>query len=274
MVIVGLVLAVMLPILLGLWGTKREESTKTRLLGAKAALDSFIYSWGRLPCADSDLDGKEDCTEDGRYLPYGDIKVERRGAFDLFGLPVTYVVSNDLTQTTPQSVCSVLQTLMNDPSATPRVSLDGGNTFHGVPFLVLSAGRDKELSSENGDGDGDFVAQAGDDIVVWESYETLFQSLNCREQLPIGAYQVYNTNSGNKRFYVRNGMYQTCTEVVKDSYFIVGSGAYDNVNVYNNQNCSNFICSVTLNMCQSTDSDGDGLLQLTTQGNKCNLLDY
>lgn len=266
LVIVGLVLVVLLPLLLGLTKEKRVESTKARLQQIEVALLGFLHSQGRLPCPDTDGDGLEENPFSGPgAVPYATLGLAQRAARDDYGLSFHYDVAEGLTSTDPVTLCPILYAYTEPSNAPePRITLDG-TTFFSVPFVVMSAGGNKTLDDENGDGDRDYIFSTSlDDLLSWATYAELYKELGCRPQ----CYSVYNRTGSDGS--VRGGLYSDCTVVPANHYFWVGQGSYDNVRFYSALNCVGVSRLITYANCSDADSNGDCKVALTTSG----LTDY
>lgn len=222
LVILGLALAVAVPLLTSYTKMTRARATRDNLRSLRESLLGYLLARGRLPAADADGDGLEDPGAFTGTVPWRTLGVPRAQARDALGVAIRYDVAGapgangKLTDTTPRNVRHQLQAFIagTSPSA-PRVIADGEPI--GVAFVLLSPGADRGYEEENADDDRDY-ARAGDDQLGWATFQELYAALQGGRE----RYRVYNANP--VPIYVRGGPYPSCTPVPPGSYCEVGLG--------------------------------------------------
>jgi len=115
LVIIGLILSMGLGMMKSLTRTSSVKKVKSDMEIAGNALHAFAISRGRLPCPDTDGDGRENCPVSSCAsppcgLPYLDIGTD---AADAWAQRFYYDVTDILTTTTQQNQCVVLYELQN-----------------------------------------------------------------------------------------------------------------------------------------------------------------
>jgi prepilin-type N-terminal cleavage/methylation domain-containing protein len=163
---------------------RRIQETEKTLRDIQEALLGFAASNGRLPCADTDLDGVEDCTptvssEGG--LPYATLGVTR---IDSWGSRFRYIVDPAFAVTgfTLASTPTLYVKTRGDDPSTPTVNEQkfASNLAAKVPAIVISHGANGSgattegglnvpISSPSG---ADETANASDGTTKWSRLRT------------------------------------------------------------------------------------------------------
>lgn len=219
LVIVGLLLAGLLPTLSGQRNLKQINETRTQMEEIRESLTGFAVANGRLPCPDTDStpDGFENllapplptgpgsstriiqCSGTGGGLPYNQLGTP---ALDLYNRAYIYRVTPTFAQKDEAYLGVTLLTttyfkLSNDGNlrvcrtqacAAPRL-LDNAAAVIVSQGEVAAHTPALSDETENADNDADFVshdfAQGGfDDLVVWLSPNTLFNRMVAAGKLP------------------------------------------------------------------------------------------
>jgi type II secretory pathway pseudopilin PulG len=183
--------------------------TQQSLKEIEEALLGFAVMAQRLPCPDSDEDGREDsvCDEEGD-LPWADLGV---GQQDAWGNPFRYRVLQDFT--VPITSSSIKSELVVADKATyeqPTVSDNYWTVKNDSPLvaIIFSCGKNGRPEADN-DADGtpnhedsipnndtrcdnpglsnekytyDTYSKTFDDILIWVSRNILFNRLNLSQQ--------------------------------------------------------------------------------------------
>ncbi|MBI5041503.1 MAG: prepilin-type N-terminal cleavage/methylation domain-containing protein [Gammaproteobacteria bacterium] len=196
LVIVGLLLGGMLVPLATQMETDRRKETTATLESIREALIGFAVVNRRLPCPDTNADGREDCPSGApnggpKGLPFADLGVSSTDAWDNTW---RYAVTNAFTTAPPgnftlASVGNInVGTLANNCTAVLLAS--------NVPALVWSGGKTANggaFEAENTIPDTDSCyldagyRQTGnrfDDLIVWIPPGVLFNRMVAAEKLP------------------------------------------------------------------------------------------
>ncbi len=173
LVIVGIILSMGIGMMKGLTHTSSIKKVRNDLEIAKKSLEAFAIGRGRLPCPDTNGDGREDCpvsscSNPPCELPYMDLNID---ATDAWAQPFYYDVTDILTTTTPQNQCVVLYELMNyyawagSPSNAPcganymvcatstsdsnNGAISSSSTGYYLAAIIISGGEDAGLGGKN-----------------------------------------------------------------------------------------------------------------------------
>lgn len=184
LVIVGLLLGGMLMPLATQMETDRRKETTATLESIREALIGFaVINNARLPCADTNGDGRENCPTTTGGLPYADLGVSRT---DAWNNPWVYTVTGAFTTTFTLASVGTLDV----GTANGCGTLLADN----VPALVWSKARTDyggALEMENTNGPPCFVdagysqlANGFDDLIVWIPPGVLFNRMVAAGKLP------------------------------------------------------------------------------------------
>ena len=115
LIIIGMILSMGLGMMKSLTRTSSVKKVKNDMEIAENVLYAFATSRGRLPCPDTDGDGRENCPVSNCSsppcgLPFLDIGTDNA---DAWAQPFYYDVTDILTTTTQQNQCVVLYELLN-----------------------------------------------------------------------------------------------------------------------------------------------------------------
>ncbi|HEY9197723.1 MAG TPA: prepilin-type N-terminal cleavage/methylation domain-containing protein [Gammaproteobacteria bacterium] len=188
LVIVGLLLGgLLVPLGTQMENDRRKETAATLDAIREALIGFAVINDARLPCADTNGDGREDCPSAAMGgLPYADLGVS---ATDAWGNPWRYAVTGAFTSTFALATAGTLN--VADTNGCAAGTLLAAN----VPAVVISEGKTdyatSVLESENNNG-GPCFTDAGyslgaapfDDLVVWISPGVLFNRLVAAGRLP------------------------------------------------------------------------------------------
>jgi len=195
LVILGLILAMFLPLLSSQLEHSRYMQVKRDLLEIKEALLGYAQTNGALPCPDSNSDGIVDtcmnanvgsATEGG--VPWATLAINGK---DPWGRPYQYRVNNGFTT-------AFLLSTVGSGSGIIKICADANCQkveASNVPFVVYSKGKNGGFATlgsdenENADLDGIFVShdpvQNGfDDLLVWASNNVLMNRMVSVGKLP------------------------------------------------------------------------------------------
>ena len=160
---------------------KRTERTLDEII---EAIYGFVIIYERLPCADSDFDGVEDCPSSTGKLPWKDLGV---GRYDAWGQQFYYVVDDSLISA-PLSPNPAFDTLSikiglddSEPIFIPALIWSQGKTFSGPPR--------SDCEIENADSDLNFVIckfveNQYDDILQFPIWNIITMRLVAAEKWP------------------------------------------------------------------------------------------
>lgn len=188
LVIVGLLLGgLLVPLGTQMENDRRKETAATLDAIREALIGFAVINDARLPCTDTNADGREDCPSSAMGgLPYADLGVS---ATDAWGNPWRYAVTGVFTSTFTLATAGTLNVASSNGCA-PGTLLAAN-----VPAVVISEGKTdyttSALEQENNPGNTCFTdagyRQAGtpfDDLVVWISPGVLFNRLVAADSLP------------------------------------------------------------------------------------------
>jgi len=141
------------------------------------ALYGYTIIYERLPCADSDFDGVQDCPSSFGKLPWKDLGF---GRYDAWGRQFHYAVDASLISTPLSSSLEMddfsVGIGLNDPKPIfiPAIIWSEGKTFHEAPR--------SDCEVENADSDNqfaicDFIENKYDDILGWPNWNTILLRL-------------------------------------------------------------------------------------------------
>lgn len=190
LVIVGLLLGGMLVPLATQMETDRRKETIATLESIREALIGFAVINGRLPCPDTNADGRENCPSVApngapKGLPYADLGVSRTDAWgNTWRYAVTNAFTTTFTRTTPGNIN--VGTVANNCAAALLAS--------NIPALVWSNGKTNNggtLELENRDVFDSCFVDAGyrqannafDDLIVWIAPGVLINRMVAAETL-------------------------------------------------------------------------------------------
>ena len=187
LVIVGIVISIVATVLPSLIQSAKIKKTRAILEKVDNALQGYLTANGRLPFADSDGDGVGDSNTYFGAIPYQDLGLS--GGEDAWNNRLNYGVYLDLTTSTPQNYCTVLQNAATAPFDSSKLHINRSGTTTNMAYLVVSGGR-KDLDGangffdgRNGDGDAEFDDPARiadltyDDLMAAKSFTELIGSL-------------------------------------------------------------------------------------------------
>ena len=185
LLIVGLLLGGLMPTISSQIDQQRVNETRKQLDEIKQALTGFSVANGRLPCADTNLDGEEDspctaaATTEG-LLPWKSLGIAEQDAWQqVWRYRVDRNFSKPFTLTTGFTDNLIVQNNANIAltSATERPIA-----------IVYSWGRnlvaDGQNASYNGIYQSDVPSPAFDDIAIWLSRPVLFNRMVKAGKLP------------------------------------------------------------------------------------------
>ena len=144
----------------------------------KEALMGFaISNNGRIPCADTDVDGVENspCTSTEGELPYATLGL---GQKDAWSHHLRYRFDASVVVTTVST--STLSNLRIVDSTGADLTDTGINSP--VLAVIFSTGSDGVANGDNNNGDtvyvdGEYVVNVRDDVLVWLSKNTFYNRL-------------------------------------------------------------------------------------------------
>lgn len=182
MTIVLLVLSIMLSGLISPLSARMTQSqlrqTNQQLQLALGALVGFAMLQNRLPCPDTDNDGKENntaCDQEGNF-PWADLGV---AGIDTWKQPLRYRVSSAFT-TAPMNLSATSSLQVKHKDGTALTVTDSV-----VAAVIFSSGKNLKRDADNANGDriytsDDFVEDKDnpnntfDDQITWLSKNELF----------------------------------------------------------------------------------------------------
>ena len=187
LVIIGLMLGgLLVPLSTQMENDRRKETAATLELIREALIGYAIIN-KKLPCPDTNADGRENCTgpvPNGTPsgLPYADLGVS---PVDAWGNPFSYAVSSNFTTL-------IDKTSVGNINVGTPTDCSGALLAQNVPALVRSNGRatNAALESENIDPDPCFIdpgysqgANVFDDLLIWIPPGLLMNRMAAANQL-------------------------------------------------------------------------------------------
>ncbi len=169
LVILGLIIAIGLP-LLGLL-TKQNKLTETQTIikEEKIALVGFAQTHGRLPWADTNGDGREDANQHTGHLPYATLGIRGK---DAWLQPIYYDVNDKLANSSDLSnFCQILTQLStnNTPDYPQTSSGEMAAVFFSPGENHHPDGKDSDVNSSSNDriyeAEAKTIAENNDDVV-------------------------------------------------------------------------------------------------------------
>ena len=173
LVIVGIILSMGIGMMKSLTRTNSVKKVRNDIEISKNALCAFAVSQGRLPCPDTDGDGREDCPVSACSsppcgLPYLDMGMD---ATDAWAQPLFYDVTDILTTTNQLNQCVVIYELLNfyswagspanapcgtysmvcatNPSDPENGRIASASTGYYLAAVIISGGEDAGLGGKN-----------------------------------------------------------------------------------------------------------------------------
>ncbi len=153
LVIVGLLMSAGVGIMNSVSKTSKIAKEKANVAIIKNSLISYAFSHGRLPCPDTNGDGSENCPTSNCAnppcgLPFIDLSISSVNK-DTWSLPYGYDVTDILTTTNSNSLCSILYQLNNLYS------------WYGNPANAPCGTNDLVCVTDTTDGDNGSISAAG-----------------------------------------------------------------------------------------------------------------
>jgi len=260
LVIISVLLGLSITLMKNLSRNNRYKAIKNRVENVRETIIGYVLEKGRFPFADIDNDGKEDPNYYTGKVPYKTLGLSKVEVSDSYGFMIDYDVAGgtgiqgSLANTSFRNICHQLGAYIDHNNTSPvLVTLDGGNSWIEVPFILMVRGIDKVYDSGNNDGDRRYyfyynaLGSAIDDIIVWDNFAELYNKLGCGKEF----YTLYN--QGPNSIWVIGGSYIGCEEISS------GNEAYISKNTYGgrtNGECNNCIssssCPISFLKCQET----------------------
>ncbi len=210
--IVGLLLSAFLPPLATRHEARRYQATRAQMREVNEALAGFaVANHNRLPCPDTDGDGREDragpapasCIESEGFVPWAALGVD---GLDAWGRPLRYVAEANYTGERgvpypPDTSCCLA---VQDRAGNILVGEAAGRGDNGPAAIVFSCGKNGMPDGEN-DNDrlvnpsaectnpgtfdgvyvqGPYTEGVFDDVLIWLSRNVLLSRLVAGESWP------------------------------------------------------------------------------------------
>jgi prepilin-type N-terminal cleavage/methylation domain-containing protein len=155
LVIISVLLGLSITLMKNLSRNNRYKAIKNRVENVRETIIGYVLEKGRFPFADIDNDGKEDPNYYTGKVPYKTLGLSKVEVSDSYGFMIDYDVAGgtgiqgSLANTSFRNICHQLGAYIDHNNTSPvLVTLDGGNSWIEVPFILMVRGIDKVYDSE------------------------------------------------------------------------------------------------------------------------------